>query len=102
MDENQSVQIKVIEKVNTQHKEEVQVIKVKNHVKGIYIYIYTLGTFRVCRITQSRTHRYLTVARFICYKKLLPERVSDQRWQKGDQQMCHAYQTAFWLRILIR
>jgi hypothetical protein len=34
MDENQSLQIKVIEKVNIQYKEEVHVIKVKNHVKG--------------------------------------------------------------------
>jgi hypothetical protein len=38
MDENQSVQTKVIEKVNIGHKEEIQVIKVKNHVKWIYIY----------------------------------------------------------------
>jgi hypothetical protein len=71
--------------VNTGHKPEVHKIKVKNHVKGIY----TLGTFRVRRITHSQARRYLTAARFPCYKKALAVRLSDhcRRRGEGNKQM---------------
>jgi hypothetical protein len=53
-------------------------------------YIYTLGTFTVCRITQSWTHRYLTAARFICYKKNIPRYVSRASADRREISKCVA------------